>query len=85
MNIITRVATLEDLSILLEFEQQLIAVERPMDISLEQKRNISYYDIGAFIFLIGSKYKVFVKLDYKYILITQMLLRPMKKLVLKRI
>ncbi len=49
MNIITRVATLEDLPILLEFEQQLIAVERPMDISLEQERKISYYDIGEFI------------------------------------
>jgi len=49
MNIITRVATLEDLPILLAFEQQLIAVERPMDISLEQQRKISYYDIGAFI------------------------------------
>ncbi len=49
MNIIIRVATLEDLPILLEFEQQLITVERPMDISLEQLKKISYYDISEFI------------------------------------
>ncbi len=49
MNVIIRIATLEDLPVLLEFEQQLISVERPMDISLEQHKKISYYDIGEFI------------------------------------
>lgn len=49
MNIKIRKATPEDLSILLDFEQQLIAVERPMDISLEQHKRINYYDISAYI------------------------------------
>jgi GNAT superfamily N-acetyltransferase len=49
MTIKIRKATLGDLPILLEFEQQLIKVERPMDISLEQQKKIIYYDIGAFI------------------------------------
>ena len=49
MNIKIRKATPEDLSILYDFEQQLIAVERPMDISLEQHKRINYYDISAYI------------------------------------
>jgi len=44
-----RVANLEDLEILDDFLQQLIKVERPMDISLEQVRHITYYDISEFI------------------------------------
>ena len=43
-----RKATLADLPILLEFEQALIRVERPMDPTI-QEGEISYYDIGAFI------------------------------------
>jgi len=49
MNIKIRKATLDDLDILLDFEQQLITVERPMDISLEQHKKINYYDINEFI------------------------------------
>ncbi len=49
MDIIVRTAILEDLPTLLDFEQQLIAVERPMDISLEQQGKINYYDIAEFI------------------------------------
>lgn len=49
MYIKIRKATPEDLPVLLDFEQQLIAVERPMDISLEQHKKISYYDIRSFI------------------------------------
>ena len=49
MNIKIRKATLEDLPVLLNFEQQLIAVERPMDISLEQHKKINYYNIKTFI------------------------------------
>ncbi len=49
MNIKIRKATLNDLDVLLEFEQYLITIERPMDPSLEQTKNIRYYDISAFI------------------------------------
>lgn len=49
MSTIIRKATPKDLPILLDFEQRLIAVERPMDISLEQHKKINYYDIGSFI------------------------------------
>jgi len=49
MEIKTRKATLKDLDFLLDFEQQLIAVERPMDPSLEQHKKITYYDISEFI------------------------------------
>jgi len=61
MNIIIRTATLDDLPILLEFEQQLISVERPMDISLEQHKKINYYDIGEFI--TSDKAQVFVAVN----------------------
>lgn len=43
-----RKATLEDLPILLEFEQELIEAERPMDPTIREGK-ISYYDIGEFI------------------------------------
>lgn len=43
-----RKATLSDLKQLLEFEQALIAVERPMDITIQDGK-ISYYDIASFI------------------------------------
>lgn len=49
MNIKIRKATLNDLDVLLNFEQQLIDVERPMDPSLEQKKKINYFDIPEFI------------------------------------
>ena len=43
-----RKAILEDLPMLLEFEQLLIKTERPMDPTIKEGK-ISYYDIGAFI------------------------------------
>lgn len=43
-----RKATLADLPKLLEFEQALIQVERPMDVTIKEGQ-ISYYDIAAFI------------------------------------
>lgn len=42
--VITRSATLKDLSILLEFEQGIIAYERPMDVTLKEDP-IIYYDL----------------------------------------
>jgi len=49
MSVKIRKATLKDLPVLLDFEQRLIGVERPMDISLEQDKKINYYDIGSII------------------------------------
>jgi GNAT superfamily N-acetyltransferase len=49
MDIKIRKATLNDLDVLLSFEQQLIDVERPMDPSLEQEKKINYFDIPEFI------------------------------------
>ncbi|QKJ64761.1 GNAT family N-acetyltransferase [Flavobacterium sp. M31R6] len=46
--IYTRNATLDDLAILLEFEQGIIAAERPFDPTLKEEK-ISYYDIGKMI------------------------------------
>ncbi len=43
-----RKATLEDLPVLLEFEQGLIQAERPMDPTIKEGK-ISYYDVGEFI------------------------------------
>lgn len=43
-----RKATKADLPILLEFEQALIRVERPMDSTIKESK-ISYYDIADFI------------------------------------
>ncbi|MCF2874107.1 MULTISPECIES: GNAT family N-acetyltransferase [unclassified Tenacibaculum] len=44
----TRKANLEDLPILLDFEQELIKAERPFDKTLKEGK-ISYYDIKAMI------------------------------------
>lgn len=44
-----RPATLEDLPILLDFEQHLIEAERPMDVTLKQKEKISYYSLENYI------------------------------------
>lgn len=49
MNIKIRKATLNDLNVLLDFEQQLISVERPMDRSIEQIKKITYYDLNELI------------------------------------
>ena len=43
-----RKATLADLTLLLEFEQALIKVERPMDSTIKEGK-VSYYDIADFI------------------------------------
>lgn len=43
-----RTATLEDLPVLLEFEQEIIKAERPFDVTIKE-RTISYYDIGEMI------------------------------------
>jgi len=48
VNYIVRKATLEDLPILLDFEQRLIEAERPMDPSIGEDP-ISYYSISGFI------------------------------------
>ncbi len=48
MNPKVRKATLDDLPTLLEFEQELIKVERPMDPTIKDGK-ISYYDISEFI------------------------------------
>ncbi|MEM7185801.1 MAG: GNAT family N-acetyltransferase, partial [Bacteroidota bacterium] len=45
---IVRTASLDDLPVLLEFEQGLIDAERPMDPHI-QSGNISYYSIEGFI------------------------------------
>jgi len=44
----TRIATLADLPVLLEFEQELIREERPMDPTMKDGK-ISYYDVSEFI------------------------------------
>ncbi len=46
---IIRSATIEELPVLLDFEQKIIEAERPMDVTLKQKEAISYYDIGAYV------------------------------------
>ena len=48
MNTIVRKATLNDLPTLLQFEQDLIKVERPMNPTIKEGA-INYYDIAAFI------------------------------------
>ncbi len=48
MHPIIRKATLDDVPILLEYEQGLIEAERPMDITIKEGK-ISYYDISQFI------------------------------------
>ncbi len=46
--VIIRIATSDDLPILLEFEQGVIAAERPFNPTLK-KKNATYYDIGHMI------------------------------------
>lgn len=48
MQPIVRKATLEDVPVLLEFEQGLIKAERPMDPTIKDGK-ISYYDVSEFI------------------------------------
>jgi GNAT superfamily N-acetyltransferase len=48
MKINTREANLNDLAVLLEFEQGIIDFERPFDLTLKDEK-ISYYDIKAMI------------------------------------
>lgn len=48
MKPIVRRATLEDVPMLLEFEQGLIKAERPMDPTIKDGK-ISYYDVSEFI------------------------------------
>ncbi|NND24766.1 MAG: GNAT family N-acetyltransferase [Flavobacteriaceae bacterium] len=48
MKTIVRKANLSDLPVLLEFEQDLIEAERPMDPTIKDGK-ISYYDISEFI------------------------------------
>ena len=49
MTVKIRKATLADIHILEDFLQRLIAVERPMDESLEQEQHIKYYEVSEFI------------------------------------
>ncbi|CAM1335199.1 GNAT family N-acetyltransferase [Tenacibaculum aestuariivivum] len=58
--ITTRKATLEDLPILLEFEQGIINFERPYDCTLKEDR-ISYYDIKEMI--LANDVEVIVAVD----------------------
>jgi len=46
---IIRPATLDDLPVLLDFEQKIIEAERPMDPTLKQKEKINYYSIENYI------------------------------------
>ncbi|WP_318309818.1 GNAT family N-acetyltransferase [Flagellimonas crocea] len=43
-----RTATLDDLPVLLQFEQEIIKAERPFDVTIKEGR-ISYYDIAEMI------------------------------------
>ncbi|MFC5046864.1 GNAT family N-acetyltransferase [Aquimarina hainanensis] len=44
-----RPAHIDDLPVLLDFEQRLIEIERPMDNTLKKTERISYYDIESYI------------------------------------
>ncbi|WP_109853546.1 GNAT family N-acetyltransferase [Aquimarina sp. AU58] len=46
---IIRTAIIEDLPILLDFEQKIIEAERPMDPTLIQDKKISYYSVKDYI------------------------------------
>ncbi|WP_298549105.1 GNAT family N-acetyltransferase [uncultured Aquimarina sp.] len=46
---IVRAATIEDLPILLDFEQGIVQAERPMDPTLKTDEKINYYDLGDYI------------------------------------
>jgi RimJ/RimL family protein N-acetyltransferase len=48
MDPLVRKATLEDVPVLLDFEQGLIQAERPMDPTIKDEK-ISYYDVSEFI------------------------------------
>ena len=50
-----RFATLEDLPILLKFEQELIDHERPLEPALKPEGEIHYYDLAELIVSDGSK------------------------------
>ena len=65
MSPVLRVANLDDLPILLEFEQRLIKAERPMDPSINDG-NISYYDISEMIKATNSEVFV-VELDHEVV------------------
>lgn len=60
MSIEIRKARLEDLPILLEFEQGIIEFERPFDPTLKEEK-ISYYDIKAMLF--AEEVEVLVVVD----------------------
>ena len=49
MSVEIRKAKLSDVPVLEDFLQELIKVERPMDISLEQEKPIKYYEVSEFI------------------------------------
>ena len=55
MTFITRKATLDDLPVLLRFEQGIIEAERPMDPTLKES-HITYYDISLLIKMTIPKY-----------------------------
>ncbi|AUC80705.1 GNAT family N-acetyltransferase [Lacinutrix sp. Bg11-31] len=67
-NIIYRAATLEDIPTLLDFEQELIAYERPFDSNL--KDSCTYYDLDYLItsskaqLIVGSFNKVIITCGY---------------------
>ncbi|MFT4669967.1 MAG: GNAT superfamily N-acetyltransferase [Flavobacteriaceae bacterium] len=65
MNYIVRKANLKDMPILLDFEQGVIEVERPMDSTLQDGR-ISYYDITELITSENSEVFV-VEIDTKIV------------------
>ncbi len=46
---IIRQAKTEDLPVLLDFEQKIIEVERPMDPTIKTESHINYYDLNAYI------------------------------------
>lgn len=50
-----RIATTDDLDELLEFEQKLIAHERPHDPTLKQNGHITYYDLDALMKSVDSE------------------------------
>lgn len=65
MKPIIRKATLNDVPVLLEFEQGLIKAERPMDPTIKDGK-ISYYDVSEFIKNEDSELYV-VELDHKIV------------------
>ena len=47
--VITRSATLNDLDLLLTFEQEIIQAERPFDPTIRRGSDVHYYDLAALI------------------------------------